>query len=201
MVLPVVIDDLWVRRGGLDVLRGLSLALAPGLHRLRGRNGAGKSTLLRTIAGVTPPWRGRIAIAGHDLVRDPVAARARLGWMPETTELFAYLRARELFELVAATRTVDPGAALDDCRALAVDPELRLGALSSGQRRKVLLVSALVGDPQVLLLDEPTNTLDAAAVAWLGERLVGRGEGTVALIATHTDELALAWTSTIELAR
>jgi len=186
--MPLLAVDLLVRRGGVPILEGAGLQLDGGLFALTGPNGAGKSTLLRALAGVQPLAGGRVEIDGHDLWRDPVAARRRLGYLPESPELFPYLTARELLRTANAVRGVAPAAGEDRfaqwVRPAALD--LRIGTLSAGQRRKLAPVAATSHEPPVLLLDEPHNALDAAAVADLRALLVAwRDEGRTVVVATH----------------
>ena len=184
--------DLVVRRGGTVILDGAALELDAGLYALTGPNGAGKSTLLRALAGVLPLARGRIEIDGHDLWRDPVAARRRLGYLPESPELFPYLTARELLRTANAVRGV-PATAGEEQFGRWVRPaalDLRIGTLSAGQRRKLALVAATCHDPRVLLLDEPDDALDAAAIADLRALLVAwRDEGRTVLLSTHRSQV------------
>lgn len=184
----IVASDLVVRRGGVAILEGASFELGAGLFALTGPNGAGKSTLLRALAGVQPLAGGRIEIDGHDLWREPVAARQRLGYLPESPELFPYLTARELLRTANAVRGVAATAGEEHfarwVRPAALD--LRIGTLSAGQRRKLALVAATSHEPPVLLLDEPDNALDAAAAADLCALLQAwRDEGRTVVVATH----------------
>lgn len=190
--MPAVLAvDLLVRRGGTVILDGASLELDGGLFALTGPNGAGKSTLLRALAGVQPLARGRIEIDGHDLWREPAAARRRLGYLPESPELFPYLTARELLRTANAVRGV-PATAGEERFGQWVRPaalDLRIGTLSAGQRRKLALVAATSHDPPVLLLDEPDNALDAAAVADLRALVATwRDEGRTVVVATHRSQ-------------
>ncbi|MCH9685648.1 MAG: ABC transporter ATP-binding protein [Deltaproteobacteria bacterium] len=187
----ITTDDLSVRRGGTVVLDAVTLSLGRGVFALVGPNGAGKSTLLRALAGVQPPARGTISIDGHDLWRDRVQARRRLGYLPESPELFPYLTARELLHTANAVRGVPPQTG-EDRFAQWVRPEaldLRIGALSAGQRRKLALTAAIAHEPPVLLLDEPANTLDAAAQADLVELLATwRQHDRTIVVAIHRPE-------------
>jgi ABC-type multidrug transport system ATPase subunit len=176
-----------IRRGGRDVLTDVELALGPGVYELVGANGSGKSTLLRALAGIGAIHRGRIEIAGFDLERDPVRARGRLGYMPETADLFPTLTPRELLATFAAVRRADDdgtAAFASLTRPGALD--LRISTLSAGQRRKLALVAAIQSAPTLWLLDEPTDTLDAAACQFLRAAIAAHrdGDGTV-LVATH----------------
>jgi ABC-2 type transport system ATP-binding protein len=195
--------DLLVRRGGAVILDGAALELDAGLYALTGPNGAGKSTLLRALAGVLPLARGRIEIDGHDLWREPVAARRRLGFLPESPELFPYLTARELLRTANAVRGV-PATAGEAQFGRWVRPaalDLRIGTLSAGQRRKLALVAATCHDPPVLLLDEPDDALDAAAVADLQALMLAwRDEGRTVVVSTHRSrELGVPFDGRLEL--
>lgn len=168
----LVLDGVTVRRGSRDVLVGVDATLGPGLTVLTGTNGSGKSSLLAAISGIVPCARGRIAIAGHDLVLEPVAARRDLGLLPERADAFVGLSARAWLGFVTAVRGADLAAAIDDLTALlggdangAVDRPM--STLSAGQRRKVALVAATCGEPHLLLLDEPLNALDDAGIVAL----------------------------------
>jgi ABC-type multidrug transport system ATPase subunit len=180
--------DVAIRRGGRDVIVDATFELPAGVWLLRGANGSGKSTLLRALAGVGAAHRGTIEIAGHDLRTAPVEARRRLGFLPQSAEIFGWLTVREFLETVAALRSASADEPLARARAL-VDERCdrkRLDTLSAGQRRKVCLCAALCGRPDVLLLDEPEAALDAAAVDALGTELAALAdEGRVVLVACH----------------
>lgn len=149
-------------RRGEPVLAGVDLAIPAGLTLLVGPNGCGKSTLLKLLAGVEIPDAGAIAIDGHDLWTDEVAARRSLAYVPEQPDLTPYATIREVLDLVARLRgepLARAGEALErvGLRHLA---ERSVRELSMGQRRRAVLAAALVGAPRHVLLDEPLETLD-----------------------------------------
>jgi ABC-type multidrug transport system ATPase subunit len=136
-----------------------------------------------------------VEIHGHDLVASPVAARAGLGYLPQSAEIFGYLTVRGFLETVAALRHSDVAEPLARAAALihARCLDQRIDTLSAGQRRKLCLCAALTGRPRVLLLDEPDAALDDAAVAELvGELSALEAEGRAAIVATHHDLVGAA---------
>ncbi|SOD60182.1 energy-coupling factor transport system ATP-binding protein [Streptomyces zhaozhouensis] len=197
-------EGLVVRRGGVDVLRGVGLRVAAGeAVALMGRNGAGKSTLLGAMVGLHAPARGAVRLApapdgdGRPVVPHrtaPGALLRRAGLVPQDPRdlLFAETVAEE-----CATADAEAGAEPGRCRELVrrLLPEVADAThprdLSEGQRLALALAVVLAAAPPLLLLDEPTRGLDYAAkdrlVAILGE-LVSAGHGV--LLATHDVELA-----------
>jgi ABC-2 type transport system ATP-binding protein len=171
-----------------DAIRIPSLDIGPGVTLVVGPNGAGKSTLLRLIAGIDAPTQGTITIDGLDLWRDERAARSRLAFVPEYPELTPYARVVDALQLVAALRGVPETSVID---ALVQVGLLEVAArtireMSMGQRRRMMLATALIGTPPIVILDEPLETLDAEMRAflpgWVGQL---KSSGHTVVIATH----------------
>jgi ABC-2 type transport system ATP-binding protein len=174
--------------GKREALRLPSLDINPGVTLVVGPNGAGKSTLLRLIAGIDAPAQGTITIDGHDLWRDEVAARSRIAFVPEYPELTPYARVVDALQLVAALRGAPETSVVD---ALVRVGLLEVGSrtireMSMGQRRRMMLATALIATPPVVILDEPLETLDAEMRAflpgWVGEL---KASGHTIVVATH----------------
>ncbi|HVE38381.1 MAG TPA: ATP-binding cassette domain-containing protein [Planctomycetota bacterium] len=151
----VQIDSLSLQLGGSDVLRGLSLEVAPGeLLALLGPSGAGKTTLLRAIAGLEKPAAGRILFDGRDMTS--VAPRDRnVGFVFQDLGLWPYLTVEE--HLAEVTRT--PLTFIERF-GLGTHEKKRPHQLSGGQRQKLAIARTLAREPKVLLLDEPFTGLD-----------------------------------------
>jgi len=163
---------------------------------LLGPNGAGKSTIVRALVGLHAPTSGAVRLAGFDLATDPVAAKERLGYVPEIVELYEALTAREQLRLVSRLHRIRDDAAdaaADRCLALldladAADAPIR--SYSKGMKQKVALAGAMLPDPEVLVLDEPTSGLDAAAELLVREIVrayAARGRGV--LFTSHVLEV------------
>jgi ABC-2 type transport system ATP-binding protein len=177
------------RFGGKTVLRGATVDVPAGaIVLLRGVNGSGKSTLLKIAAGVIAADDGDVWIDGAHLENERRRALRGLGYVPDASEMPDHLSVAELVALVAALKGAPPRLRDPERDPLGIAPLLgeRLGALSLGQRRRVGLATALIGEPRLLLLDEPTNGLDADGLGVLARLLTERrAAGAGALLASH----------------
>lgn len=131
-----------------------------------GPNGAGKTTTMRMLAGFVTPTAGRASICGHDIETEPLAAKERLGYLPEGAPTYGEMRVRRFLEFIADLRRLDGArrrTRLDyviERLQLASVLEQSIETLSKGFRRRVGLAQAIIHDPPVLILDEPTDGLD-----------------------------------------
>jgi len=186
------------RYGDKTALADLSLEIPAGtLFALVGPNGAGKTTAIGLLTGLLAPTSGRTFLAGIDVARDPVAAKARLGFVPDRPYLWPKWTPRETLRFVGAV-FARRGPELED----RIDVELaafdltefssqRNETLSHGTRQRVALAQAFLHDPDVLVLDEPMVGLDPLAQRGLTERLAAAAAaGAAVLLTTH--QLALA---------
>jgi ABC-2 type transport system ATP-binding protein len=153
---------------------------------LFGPNGSGKTTFLRMLTGYISPSAGRLTVAGHDIVRDPLAAKRKIGYVPETVPLYGHMRVGEFLRFMArlrgvAAEAVEGAVARVVARlALGEVTEKPVRVLSRGFRQRTALAQALVHDPEIIVLDEPTNGLDPRQIiemrglirALAGERTV-----------------------------
>jgi ABC-2 type transport system ATP-binding protein len=150
--------DLAVERGGRRVLDGISGSLAAGrVTGLFGPSGSGKSTLIRAIVGVQRNVRGSITVLGGD--PGTAAVRRELGYMTQSPAVYDDLTVLENLRYFAAVRGAGVGHVL---ARVGLDRQAHqlVRKLSGGQRARVSLAAAFVGEPRLLLLDEPTVGLD-----------------------------------------
>jgi ABC-2 type transport system ATP-binding protein len=197
--LAVSVRDLVKRyKDGTEANRGISFDLRRGeVMAILGPNGAGKTTFLRQVTTEIKPTSGRVLVFGVDAVREPERARRIMGITPQEAGLFESLRVRDHLALFARlkglSRRVAAEAAENTIQDLGLidDAHRRVGALSAGQRRRILLGLALVGHPPLLVLDEPTTGLDPAArrVMWRILRRAVAGGASV-MLSTHSMEEA-----------
>jgi ABC-2 type transport system ATP-binding protein len=178
--------------GGVTALDGVSFEARPGqVLGFLGPNGAGKTTAMRICTGFLAPTSGRVTIGDLDVADDPLAARARLGYLPESVPLYPELRVDEYLAYRAALKGVPAKARRaridESIAAVAIGPERRrvIGQLSKGYRQRVGLADALLHAPDVLILDEPTDGLDPNQRRDVLD-LIGRlGQDRAVILSTH----------------
>ena len=189
----VDVDDLHVVRGGRPVLTGLSLQVPRGqVVGLLGPSGCGKSTLMRAVVGVQRTAGGRVTVLGHPAGSRQL--RRRVGYVTQAPSVYDDLTVTENLRYLATVLSAPSG---DVARVLVlVDLEREAGSLtgnlSGGQRSRVSLAAALLGEPELLVLDEPTVGLDPVLRLDLWD-LFARlaAEGTTLLVSSHVMDEAV----------
>jgi ABC-2 type transport system ATP-binding protein len=184
----IVVSDLRKSYGRTEALRGVSFEVAQGeVFGLLGPNGAGKTTTVEILEGYRPRDGGTAIVLGHDPGASPKELRERIGVVLQQSEPSPLLTVRETHELFAgyyaAPKDVDE---VIELVGLGEKRDARVKTLSGGQKRRLDLGVALVGDPELVFLDEPTTGFDPAArrAAWAMIRSL-RSLGTTILLTTH----------------
>ncbi len=179
-------EDLTKTFGDKLALDRLTIRVEPGeIYGFLGPNGAGKSTTVKILTGLLRPTMGTARVAGYDVLEHPVEVKRRIGCVPESGALFESLSPVEYLEVVASLHHLDPASAsrraeeLLSLFGLAEDRNVRMLDFSKGMKQKVLLVAALLHNPEVLFMDEPLNGVDANTAMVFKEllkRLAGQGK-------------------------
>jgi ABC-2 type transport system ATP-binding protein len=156
--------------GSVPAVQEISFSLEPGqILGYLGPNGSGKSTTVRMLTGLLQPTRGQVLYNGKDIHNDPVAYRKRLGYVPEEANLYPYLSGEEYLQMVATLRGMSMSRQksrihqLLDLFSLWPHRDVALGSYSKGMRQRILLIAALMDNPDVLILDEPLSGLDVTS--------------------------------------
>ena len=178
--------------GRLRAVDNLSFRVEPGqVLGFLGPNGAGKTTTMRIVAGFLPATSGRVLVCGHDIETQSVAAKRRIGYLPEGAPSYPEMTPRSFLEFIAEARGMPADkrrARLDEVFALLHLErvlEQSIETLSKGYRRRVGLAQAILHDPEVLILDEPTDGLDPNQKHEVRE-LIGRmARDKIIVISTH----------------
>ncbi len=156
-----------------------------------GPNGAGKTTTMRILTGYMPATEGRAIVAGFDVFEQPIEAKRRTGYLPETPPLYPDMTVREYLEFVAKIKGVLPADRAARVRTVmervhVADMADRLcSKLSKGYRQRVGLAQALIHNPDVLILDEPTAGLDPKQIIETRELIKQLAGDHTIILSTH----------------
>jgi ABC-2 type transport system ATP-binding protein len=156
-----------------------------------GPNGAGKSTTMKMVTGFLTPDGGSVKVAGQDVVSDPLAAKRRIGYLPEGAPLYGDMTPRSFLDFIAQIRGLrGEGKARRVAEAVARTTlhsvlEKPIETLSKGFKRRVGLAQAILHDPQILILDEPTDGLDPNQKHEVRELIRGMSRDKVIVLSTH----------------
>ncbi|HTG58218.1 MAG TPA: ATP-binding cassette domain-containing protein [Terriglobia bacterium] len=156
-----------------------------------GPNGAGKTTTMRVITGYLPPSSGNVTVAGHDVVEEPLEAKKRTGYLPESPPVYTDMRVTEYLAFVARIKGLprrEIKSRLDEvCEKCAISDvrERQIGKLSKGYRQRVGLAQAIIHNPEVLVLDEPTAGLDPKQIIETRELIKGLAGQHTIVLSTH----------------
>jgi ABC-2 type transport system ATP-binding protein len=156
-----------------------------------GPNGAGKTTTMRVITGFFPPTSGSVRVAGYDVVNEPMEAKRRTGYLPETPPIYPDMTVVEYLTFVARIKGVsrrELKGRLDDIVEKCAVGNVRnrqIGKLSKGYRQRVGLAQAMIHNPDVLVLDEPTSGLDPKQIIETRELITGLAGQHTVILSTH----------------
>jgi ABC-2 type transport system ATP-binding protein len=182
---------------GIPVVKDVSFTIKPGeILGYLGPNGAGKSTTVKLLTGLIEPTSGEITFHGQDISRDIKSYQRRLGYIPEEAHLYPHLSGRECLQLAGRLRGLPRRvleSRIDELLRLVglwEDRHSSLASYSKGMRQKILLLTALLHDPELLILDEPFSGLDVNAAMVLRSLLQTLAErGKMVLYSSHVLEV------------
>jgi ABC-2 type transport system ATP-binding protein len=205
----IQVDRLSRRFGSFKAVDGVSFEVGGGeVVGLLGPNGAGKTTTMRMLTTYLTPTSGRAALAGHDVLDEPLEVRRKLGYLPESVPLYGEMRVHEFLRFRAKLKDVPRSRlrrAVADvvarCRLDEVENRI-VGQLSRGFRQRVGLAEALLHDPPILIFDEPTSGLDPIQILEVRSLIRELGTRHTILLSTHIlPEVEAVCTRVIIIAR
>jgi ABC-2 type transport system ATP-binding protein len=176
-------------------LDGVTLEIPRGMYGLLGPNGAGKSTLMRSIATLQTPSSGAITFDGVDVVAEPEAIRARLGYLPQDFGVYPRVTAYDMLEHMAVLKGIAGSAERKETVETLLNQvnlwkvrKKAIAGFSGGMRQRFGIAQALIGNPDLIITDEPTAGLDPEERNRFLNLLAEVGENVVVILSTHIVE-------------
>jgi len=180
--------------GSFEAVSDLSLNIARGeIYGFIGPNGAGKTTTISIMGGILAPTSGSVRICGIDMAREPEAAKSRIGFIPDRPYLYEKLTAMEFLKFTADLYHLDKSSFLKKATGLLELFSLKtwkdhlIESFSHGMKQRLIMVGALLHEPEVMVIDEPMVGLDP-----IGQKMVKKlfrelaGGGVTIFMSTHT---------------
>ena len=186
------VEHLTRRYGPITAVDDISFQTRSGeILGFLGPNGAGKTTTMRMITGYLPPTSGEVRIEGAGLRRNPLAAKRKIGYLPELPPLYPELTVKDYLNFVARLRQVPARErkaaverALDRCSLADVGGRV-IGRLSKGYRQRVGIAQAILHNPRLLIFDEPTAGLDPRQILETRQLIRGLAGDHTVILSTH----------------
>ncbi|KNF07746.1 ABC-type multidrug transport system, ATPase component [Gottschalkia purinilytica] len=194
----ITIKDLRMNYGdGKDILKGINLEVYPGqIIGYIGPNGAGKSTTVKILLGIISNYSGLIKIFGNEITQKDIEYKKRIGYVPEVSELYESLTAREYLNFIGELYGMDQNKINNKSKKLmslfGIEDQYdsRISSYSKGMRQKLLIISSLIHNPDILFLDEPLSGLDANSVMVFKEILAKlASQGKTIFYSSHIMEI------------
>lgn len=168
------------------------------IYGFLGPNGAGKTTTIRMLIGLLLPTEGRIMLAGHDLAKEPVAAKSLVGFIPDRPFLYEKLTAEEFLRFIAGLYGISPEDTENRIPDLLKFFDLSdwgnelIESFSHGMKQRLVMASAMIHKPKIIIVDEPMVGLDPRGARLMKEvfRRMARDDGCSIFMSTHTLEVA-----------
>jgi len=197
---PIVsINDLRVRYSpnAPDILKGINLDVYPGqIIGYIGPNGAGKSTTVKVLLGIIENYSGVVKIFGNDIARNKVEYKRRIGYVPETTDIYENLTAYEYLTFLGEVYGMElenvnkKAKKLMSLFGIEEHYHMRISSYSKGMKQKLLIIASLIHNPDILFLDEPLGGLDANSVMIFKEILAQlAAQGKTIFYSSHIMEV------------
>ena len=188
----IEVRNLTKKYGDHEAVSDISFTVEEGhIYGFLGPNGAGKSTTMNIITGYMAATSGNVIINGHDILKEPRAAKSCIGYLPEVPPVYQDLTVREYLEFAAEIKGMKKQAKKDAAAeavktAMLEEVEQRLiKNLSKGYKQRVGLAQAIIGLPEVLILDEPTSGLDPKQIMEMRDLIKRLGDDHTVILSSH----------------
>lgn len=188
--MSIQVNALVKEYGQQKAVNNISFQVAKGeIVGFLGPNGAGKSTTMKILTGYLQATQGTALVCGIDVASDPLAAKKKIGYLPESNALYYDMYIKEYLAFIAETHEVknikEQVAKVIQLVGLTPEQHKKVGQLSKGYKQRVGLAAALIHDPEVLILDEPTSGLDPNQIIEIREVIKQQGQNKTVLFSSH----------------
>jgi ABC-2 type transport system ATP-binding protein len=188
------------RYNEIVAVNNMNLTIEKGeIFALLGPNGSGKSTTLKMLMGLVQPTNGEISVLGLDVLKDPVAIKEQVGYVPESPNIYEFLTGIEYLDFIADIYGVPTAEKqqriIEYLKALQLEGREgdMINSYSDGMKKKISLISAFLHKPKLLILDEPLNALDPRSARIVKDLLHElKSQGVTTILSTHVLEIAEA---------
>lgn len=188
----IEVRNITKKYGSFTAVDNISFKVKDGeIIGLLGPNGAGKSTTMNTITGFIEQTDGEVIVNGYDTVKKAKRARSQIGYMPEGVPLYTDLTVKEFITFMAELRKLKRNDKKEKVQKIMEQTGLKemqnklIKNLSRGQKQRVSLAGALIGDPEVLILDEPTVGLDPKQITEIRSLIKELGKNHTVILSSH----------------
>lgn len=188
--MSIQVNALVKEYGQQKAVNNISFEVAKGeIVGFLGPNGAGKSTTMKILTGYLQATSGTAQVCGIDVASDPLAAKKKIGYLPESNALYYDMYIKEYLAFIAETHGVknikEQVTKVIQLVGLTPEQHKKVGQLSKGYKQRVGLAAALIHDPEVLILDEPTSGLDPNQIIEIREVIKQQGQHKTVLFSSH----------------
>jgi ABC-2 type transport system ATP-binding protein len=196
----VELRDVTKRYNEIVAVNNMNLSINSGeIFALLGPNGSGKSTTLKMLLGLVQPTTGSINVLGTDVLKDPIAVKQNVGYVPESPNIYEFLTGIEYLDFIAdiySVPTAEKKQRINEyLKALQLEGREgdMINSYSDGMKKKISLISAFLHKPKLLILDEPLNALDPRSARIVKDLLHElKMQGVTTILSTHVLEIAEA---------
>jgi ABC-2 type transport system ATP-binding protein len=188
--MSISIKNLSKNYGAQKAVNNISFHVGKGeIVGFLGPNGAGKSTTMKMITGYLQPDAGNINVSGIDVEANVLAAKKKIGYLPEANPLYFEMYVREYLQFAAGVHHIENAApkieAIIQTVGLGTEAHKKIGQLSKGYKQRVGLAAALIHEPEVLILDEPTSGLDPNQIIEIRNVIKALSKDKTVLFSSH----------------
>ena len=188
----IEVKNLSKNYGPVPAVKGISFTVKKGaIYGFLGPNGAGKSTTLNMICGCLATTCGEVSVCGHDIIDEPLEAKACIGYLPEIPPLYTDMTPFEYLEFVGLAKGLRKNELYDEIEYVMEKTKISdvadrlIKNLSKGYRQRVGIAQALVGNPDILIFDEPTVGLDPKQIIEIRNLIRSLGKNHTVILSTH----------------